>query len=168
LSLVAALGRCGEWLEKFGGHEMAAGLTIHEKNFVSFAEQFQRVCRELLSDEDLVPRLRLDHELALSDLNWDLLRWHELLQPFGQGNPQPLFLARGVEPVAPPQVVKEQHLILRVRQNGRHQRAIFFNGAESPLPEPPWDLAFRICADEYEGEVRLQIQVEAIRTAAPI
>jgi hypothetical protein len=57
---------------------------------------------------------------------------------------------------------------LRLRQNGRQQRAIFFHGAENPLPEPPWDVAFRISADEYEGEVRLQMQVEALRAAAPI
>jgi single-stranded-DNA-specific exonuclease len=105
--------------------------------------------------------------LTLRELTWDLLRWHELLQPFGQGNPQPLFLVRGVEPVAPPQILKEKHLVLRLRQNGRQQRAIFFGGAEEPLPEPPWDVAFRISSDEYEGEIRLQMQVEALRTSVP-
>ena len=168
LSLVEALDRCGHLLEKFGGHEMAAGLTIREENFIAFAEAFRQTCRELLSDDDLQPRLHLDDELALCDLTFDLLRWHELLQPFGNGNPQPLFFAREVEPVAPPQIVKEKHLILQLRQRGRHQRAIFFGGAETPLPEAPWDLAFRICADEYEGETRLQMQVEAIRAAAAI
>ena len=105
--------------------------------------------------------------MALGELNWDLLRWHELLQPFGQGNPQPLFFARGVEPVAPPQMLKEKHLVLRLRQNGHSQRAIFFGGAEEPLPEPPWDVAFRISSDEYQGEIRLQMQVEAIRASVP-
>jgi single-stranded-DNA-specific exonuclease len=168
LSLVKALGRCGHLLEKFGGHEMAAGLTIREENFAVFAEAFRRTCVELLSADDLQPRLHLDDELALSDLTFDLLRWHELLQPFGRGNPQPLFFAREVESVAPPQIVKEKHLILRLRQRGRYQRAIFFGGAENPLPEAPWDIAFRICAEEYEGETRLQVQVEAIRAAAAI
>lgn len=168
LSLVTALARRGDLLEKFGGHEMAAGLTIREENFAAFRETFQETCRGLLTAEYLEPRLQLDDEIALCDLTGDLLRWHELLQPFGHGNPQPLFFAREVEPVAPPQIVKENHLILRVRQKGRHQRAIFFGGAEDPLPEPPWDLAFRICGDEYEGEIRLQMQVEAIRGAAAI
>ena len=72
---------------------------------------------------------------------------------------------RGVESAAPPQVLKEKHLALRLRQNGRQQRAIYFGGAESPLPASPWDVAFRISANEYEGETRLQMQVEDIRSA---
>jgi single-stranded-DNA-specific exonuclease len=121
----------------------------------------------LLSVGHLDPQLHLDAELKLSEVNWNLFRWHELLQPFGHGNAQPLFLARHVEPVAPPQVLKEKHLLLRLRQEGRFLRAIFFNGAENPIPTPPWDVAFRLSADEYEGETRLQMQVEAWRSAAP-
>ncbi len=168
LSLVAALGQCGEHLEKSGGHEMAAGLTMREENFPAFAAAFELACRELLSPENREPRLHLDHELTFAELTWDLLRWHELLQPFGNGNPQPLFFARAVEPVLAPQILKEKHLLLRLRQKGRSRRAIFFGGVENPLPEPPWDVAFRISGDEYEGEVRLQMQVEAIRAAMPI
>jgi single-stranded-DNA-specific exonuclease len=168
LSLVAALGCCGELTEKFGGHEMAAGLTIREENFALFARAFQQSCQALLGDELLIPEMRLDAELTLREVNWDLLRWHELLQPFGQGNPQPLFFARNVDSAAPPTVLKERHLVLRLRQDGRYHRAIFFGGAEEPVPEPPWDVAFRIGTDEYEGEMRLQVQVEALRsTAAP-
>ncbi|MGI8956908.1 MAG: single-stranded-DNA-specific exonuclease RecJ [Chthoniobacterales bacterium] len=167
LSLVAALGRCAEFLEKFGGHEMATGLTIREEEFREFSTAFQEVCRETIAAEHLEPVLHLDDELTLHDLNWDFLRWHELLQPFGQSNPQPLFLLRGVERAAPPQILKEKHLVLRLRQQGRSQRAIFFGGAEEPLPEPPWDIAFRVNSDEYEGEIRLQMQVEAVRSSIP-
>ena len=165
LSLVAALGQCSDLLEKFGGHEMAAGLTIREEKLPAFAAAFQERCAALLSEEHLEPCLHLDAEITLRDLTWELLRWHELLQPFGQGNPQPLFLARAVESAAPPQVLKEKHLALRLRQNGRQQRAIYFGGAESPLPAPPWDVAFRISTNEYEGETRLQMQVEDLRSA---
>jgi single-stranded-DNA-specific exonuclease len=168
LSLVEALTQCDQWLEKYGGHEMAAGLTILEKHFAPFAEAFVAVCRTLLSDDHLQPRLHLDYELALDELTFDLLHWHELLQPFGNGNPQPLFLARGVSPAAPPQIVKEKHLILRLRQGDRYRRAIFFGGAETTLPDTPWDVAFRIGTDEYEGETRLQMQIEALRAAAPL
>ncbi|MGH8091906.1 MAG: single-stranded-DNA-specific exonuclease RecJ [Chthoniobacterales bacterium] len=168
LSLVAALGRCGDRLETFGGHEMAAGLTIREENLSAFAIAFEESCLVLLGDDPLEPCLYLDDELTLRELTWELLRWHELLQPFGQGNPQPLFLARGVEPAGSPVILKEKHLLLRLRQNGRSQRAIFFGGADEPLPEPPWDIAFRISADEYEGEIRLQLQVEALRATGAI
>ena len=168
LSLVEALGQCEKWLEKFGGHEMAAGLTVREENFPGFAEAFREAARELLSDERLQPRLHLDHELAFSELNGDLLRWHQALQPFGSGNLQPMFFARGVEPTVAPQVLKEKHLVLRLRQKDHFRRAIFFDGASSPLPASPWDMAFRLSADEYEGETRLQIQVEALRASAPL
>jgi single-stranded-DNA-specific exonuclease len=168
LSLIEALGRCGKWLEKFGGHEMAAGLTIREGNFPGFSTAFREAARELLSDERLQPRLYLDHELAFSELNHDLLHWLQALQPFGSGNLQPLFFARGVEPAVAPQILKEKHLVLRLRQKDYFRRAIFFDGASSPLPSAPWDMAFRLSADEYEGETRLQIQVEALRATAPI
>jgi single-stranded-DNA-specific exonuclease len=168
LSLVEALNHCEKDLEKFGGHEMAAGLAIREENFGAFADAFRQAARELLSEEDLQPRLHLDHELTFPQLNGDLLRWHQALEPFGSANRQPIFFARGVEPAVEPQVLKEKHLVLRLRQQSHFRRAIFFDGALAQLPEPPWDMAFRVNADEYEGETRLQIQVEALRAAGTI
>ena len=167
-NLVAALNRCADKIDKYGGHEMAAGLTIQEKNVDLFAEQFRQVARELLSDDDLQPRLRIDHEITFPELNFDFLGWHEMLQPFGNGNPQPIFFARGVESVADPRVVGEKHLQLRLRQRNYHHRAIFFGAAADTLPPQPWDVAFRIRSDEYEGETRLEIRVEAVRASAPV
>ena len=167
-SLVEALGRSGQALEKFGCHEMAAGLTIREENLPAFADALRRVARESLSDEDLQPQLQLDHELTFADLNPALLRWHELLEPFGNGNAQPTFFAREVEPSVAPQVLKDKHLVLRLRQRNHHARAIFFDGAATALPKPPWDVAFRIRSDEYQGEKRLQMQVQAVRPAGAI
>jgi single-stranded-DNA-specific exonuclease len=168
LSLVEALGKCGSWLEKFGGHEMAAGLTIREENFAAFAGAFRSAARELLSEEALEARLQLDHELALSQLNPELLAWHERLEPFGSGNVQPMFFAREVELSVAPKVLKDRHLILRLRQRNYHTRAIFFDGASETLPSPPWDVAFRIYSDEYQGEKRLQVHVQALRAASSI
>ena len=168
LSLVEALGHCEKWLEKFGGHEMAAGFAVRQEKFPAFAEAFRQSARELLSEEKLQPRLHLDHELTFGELNDDLLRWHEVLQPFGNGNLQPMFFARAVEPAVAPQVLKDKHLVLRLRQRNHFRRAIFFDGASSALPSAPWDVAFRLSTDEYEGETRLQIHVEALRASAPI
>jgi single-stranded-DNA-specific exonuclease len=168
LNLVKALDRCAEHLEKFGGHEMAAGLTIREEKIDMFAKTFRQAVRELISDDDLEPRLRLDHELELSQLNLDLLHWHEMLQPFGNGNPQPLFFARQVEPAGAPRVVNDKHLILRLRQQASHRRAVYFDGATANLPPPPWDVAFRIRADNYQGETLVEMRIEAMREAAPI
>jgi single-stranded-DNA-specific exonuclease len=165
LNMVEALARCANKIDKYGGHEMAAGLTIREENVNLFSEAFRCAAREILADDDLERRLRLDHEIAFTELNFDFLRWHEMLQPFGNGNPQPLFFARDVEPVAPPRVVSEKHLVLRLRQRNYHQRAVYFDSARLQLPHPPWDVAFRIRSGEYEGEPRLEIQVEALREA---
>jgi len=169
LNLVGVLQRCSGCLQKFGGHEMAAGLTIREEDLDLFAQDFRNAARTLLSEDDLEPRLRLDHELALADIDIDFLRWHEMLQPFGNGNPQPLFLAREVHPVAPPRVINDKHLILRIGQRNYHRRAVYFDGATAPLPPPPWDIAFRIRADNFGGgETLVGIQVEALREAGPI
>ena len=168
LNLVEALDRCAESLEKFGGHEMAAGLTIREDKIDTFATAFRRVARELLSDERLQPCLRIDHELLFSDLTADLLRWHEMLQPFGTGNPYPLFFAREVEPTATRRVANDRHLVLRLRQRNYHQRAIYFDAPNAPLPPSPWDIAFRILANEYEGQTRLDVQIQALRKTVAI
>jgi single-stranded-DNA-specific exonuclease len=165
LNLVEALNRCAANLDKYGGHEMAAGLALREENFDRFAEAFRSTARELLSDEALQPCIRLDHELPFTEINVEFLRWHEMLQPFGNGNPQPLFFARKVEPVVPPRVVKEKHLVFRLRQGDRHRRAIYFGGMANQLPPPPWDIAFRICADEYGGETLIAMHIEALRAA---
>jgi single-stranded-DNA-specific exonuclease len=167
-NLVEALARCADRLGKFGGHEMAAGLTVREEDVDLLKQQFGEVARELLSDEELQPSLCLDHEISFADLNFDFLGWHEMLQPFGSGNPQPIFFAREVESVAPPRVVGEKHLQLRLRQKNYHHRGIFFDGAASELPKQPWDIAFRIRPDEYEGETRLEMRVEAVRESATI
>jgi len=166
-SLVAALNRCADLLEKFGGHEMAAGLTVRWERFDDFRKQFAQITREMISDDLLQPRLQIDHELTFAELNLDLLRWHEMLQPFGSGNPQPLFVARDVELAIEPQILNERHLVLRLRQRGHLRRAIFFDGATEPLPPPPWDIAFQIKPDEYDGTTRLGLQIQAMRKAGP-
>ena len=103
-----------------------------------------------------------------------------MLQPFGMGNPQPVFLARGVSPVSEPRVMKEKHLRFMLRQPVAARAgvrpmatgtplavpAIFFNGVQRPLPTPPWDMAFQVEANEYRGETNFQVQVQALRSAA--
>jgi single-stranded-DNA-specific exonuclease len=165
LNLVEALSRCADSLDNFGGHEMAAGLALREEKHDLFAETFRSTARELLSEEALQPCLHLDHELAFTDIDVEFLRWHEMLQPFGNGNPQPLFLARQVGPIAPPRVMNEKHLLFRLRQGDRHRRAVYFNAELNQLPPAPWDVAFRIRADEYEGETLVAMHVEAVRAA---
>jgi len=164
-SLVEALGQCAHLLEKFGGHELAAGLALRQEHFEAFSEAFKTCARAMLTDEEMVPRVKLDCEVALSEINLDFLAVHEHLQPFGMGNAQPLFLACGIQPISEPVVLKEKHLRLALGQNGTRHEAIFFNGAAEPLPRPPWDIAFRIERNEWRGRVSVQIQIQRIRAA---
>lgn len=166
LSLVETLGCCASLLDRFGGHEMAAGLTVSRAKFDEFRRVFLRCARERLSDAQLQPRLRLDAELEIADLDYALLRQHDLLHPFGMGNRQPQFLARGVMP-GNLRVVKEKHLKLTLWQGcgGRGVPAIYFGGAEIELPPTPWDVAFAIERNEYQGSISLQLQIRALRSA---
>jgi len=166
LSLVEALSRCTGLLDNFGGHEMAAGLSVREERFGEFREAFLQAARSLLTDEQLLPRIRLDAELELGGIDLHLVDQLESMQPFGMGNHTPVFCARGVSVVAEPRVMKEKHLSLEFRQGGAGTRAVWFGGAAHELPKPPWDVAFTVERNEYQGTVRAQIQVKAVRTAA--
>jgi single-stranded-DNA-specific exonuclease len=165
LSLVAALAHCGDFLERHGGHEMAAGLTLHESRFHAFREAFRVFALETLDATQLEPRLHLDVELTLGEIDYRLLEQHESLQPFGMGNPQPLFCARGVTLAGEPRVMKEKHLSLMLRQSGDEYRAVWFGAASEELPRLPWDIAFNIERNEWQGSVSPQIQVRAVRRA---
>ena len=147
---------------------MAVGLAVREENFEQFAEVFGRIARESLSEEALQGRLCLDHELPFRDIDFEFLRCHELLQPFGNANPQPLFFAHAVEPVGPPRVSNQKHLVFRLRQGNQHRRAVYFDGAANQLPPLPWDVAFRISVDEYNGEALVGMRIEAVRAAEPV
>jgi single-stranded-DNA-specific exonuclease len=166
LSMVKALGTCADCLVKFGGHEMAAGLTIQREHFPMFQESFLRQARALLTDEQLRPRIYLDAEVALADLDFAFLEHHDRLQPFGIGNSQPLFLARNVRP-AESRVLKEKHYRFMLEQNGagRAREAIFFGGATQPLPDAPWDVAFQVARNEFNGRVSVQLEIKALRAA---
>ena len=166
LSMVKALNACAGCLVKYGGHEMAAGLTIQRERFEEFRESFSRQARALLTDDQLRPRLYLDAEVALAEMDFDFLGQHEQLQPFGIGNSQPLFLARGVRP-AETRVLKEKHYRFMLLQEGcrKARQAIYFGGAMQPLPEPPWDIAFQVARNEYNGRVTLQLEIKALRAA---
>jgi single-stranded-DNA-specific exonuclease len=145
---------------------MAAGVSLCEKNLSRFREQFLEAAARQLSDEALTPRLHLDAEIGLEEINFDLLHWHEMLQPFGNGNPQPIFVCSALEAARPPRIVGDRHLDLRLKKRNAVRRAIFFDSASAPLPPAPWDVAFRLHPNIYEGETRIDLHVQALRRAA--
>ncbi len=167
LSLVAALKSCASFLKKYGGHEMAAGLTIEESQLPGFTVALQKFVAAALAPEDFLPRLHLDAEIPLSDLDEEFLHAQGQFEPFGMDNPRPFFLLRKVSPDRPPVVMKEKHLRIVLRQGLTLHAAVFFGGNEKPLPPPPWDVAFRVEANHFRGETTLQIQIEHLRSAQP-
>jgi single-stranded-DNA-specific exonuclease len=130
--LYDALVACRELLVGFGGHEHAAGLRIHRDQVSRFAECFNRVASEHLSRVDCTPLLRIDAEVCLQDVDEPLLEFIEQLEPFGEGNPQPLLLARGLELAHAPRLIgrEQQHVQLMFRQNDKLLRGIGFAMAD--------------------------------------
>jgi single-stranded-DNA-specific exonuclease len=165
LSIVKALEECGEYLVQFGGHEMAAGVRIEFAQLESFAAAFEAAARRMLTPDLLKPRLVLDAELTGQDINLRFLNCHDMLQPFGIGNPQPLFFIRSVAPASEPRLLKEKHRLFTLRHGSSLLSAIHFNGARFPLPKPPWDVAFYLEANNYQSRVQLQLHVEALRSS---
>ncbi len=165
LSLVAALARCGELLEKFGGHEMAAGLTMRQENLEEFRAAFTRAVREMVTPGQLQRCLKLDAELQMGDLNLNLLDEHDALQPFGTDNWQPLFFTRGVSLAGEPRLMKEKHFSFLLRQGRSQCRAVWWNAGENPLPQLPWDIAYTVARNEWNGSVAPQIELRDVRAA---
>ena len=126
--LYNALVACQEFLAGFGGHEHAAGIRIQRQQVPLFEAAFNRVARECLTDADCMPLLPIDAEVQLPEIDDTLLEFIARLEPFGEANPQPVLLARGVEVVGVPTLVgrERQHLRLTLRQSGMILPAIGF------------------------------------------
>ena len=166
-SLVAALDASREHLIGGGGHEQAVGVTVAEDSFETFRSAFIEAVSATITPEQLEPRLYLDAELPLAELDLDFLAHLDRLEPFGASNPEPLFLVRDVRPGCEPRRLKDKHFKLQICQGISRLEAIYFN-ADPDLPEPPWDVAFSAEQNHYKGRTTVQMQVRAIRAAAEI
>lgn len=140
--LYHGLQLCAEHLVAFGGHEMAAGLSISTEQLPSFAAAFENHARSALSAGDLQPKLRHDGELLLEELDLDVLRQLRGLAPFGMGNPEPLFVVRSVRPMQV-KTVGDNHLRFTACQGAFSHPAIAFGMLER--------------REEFHGEVDLLV-----------
>lgn len=93
-NLFEELIKCEELLLKFGGHPMAAGLSIKEENIEKLRTKLNHICK--LTDEDIVPKVRIDERMPLNKINYEIIRQLELLEPFGKGNPSPLMAEKNI------------------------------------------------------------------------
>lgn len=111
-----ALAECRPFLVAFGGHPMAAGVTVRKEVFSDFRRKFVDVAEGLIDAKMTVPTLEVDADVSLAQIRLPLLQELERLQPFGMGNPEPTFLSKGLS-VLEKKVVGDDHLKLLVRQN---------------------------------------------------
>jgi single-stranded-DNA-specific exonuclease len=162
--LHGALHRVGGCLEKFGGHSMAAGLTVRRDRFQEFRVAFLAVAAQLLRPDDLVPAQRVDLELPLANLSADLERLMRHLEPCGAGNPAPVFGVRGARAVGARRV-GTNHLRFMLDDGSGALPAIGFQVADQ-VPERwlehPLDVAFRLELDDWQGRSTLQARVATI------
>ncbi|HVH09134.1 MAG TPA: single-stranded-DNA-specific exonuclease RecJ [Gemmatimonadales bacterium] len=162
--LHAALIRVAPLLEKYGGHRMAAGLTIRRARYEEFRVAFLGVAGELLGPDDLVPAQRVDLELPLGLVSEELEKLMRHLEPCGPGNPAPVFGVRRVRAVGARRV-GANHLRFTLDDESGVLPAIAFQWADA-VPEgwlaEPLDVAFRLEREEWQGRVTLQARVAAI------
>jgi len=159
-----ALHACSEHLLKFGGHKYAAGLSVDEATLEAFVERFDEVAHGFLGDTDLTPDLAIDGELDADEITLDLAMLIEQLAPFGMGNPEPVFMLRRGTLIAR-QIVKDQHLKLRVSAGGRCLEGIGFNMAQRKDVPPLLDVAFSLETSRWNGRERLQLKLKDFREA---
>ncbi len=164
-SLVEAIDFCREHIVRGGGHAMAAGVSVTEAKLEVFRERFCEAARLALGPQAPVPVLELDLEVRLRDLSLDFLQGYRLMEPFGQRNPEPVFLCRGVQPRLPGRWMKEKHLRVMLTQDGASMEARWFNAPVGHLPPPPWDVAMRLQRNFWRGEEQWQITLDAVRSS---
>ncbi|MBI5189658.1 MAG: single-stranded-DNA-specific exonuclease RecJ [Nitrospirae bacterium] len=163
--LYNGLEQCSRHLDAFGGHKFAAGLSIRRDNLEAFKTEFEEVARKTLTPDDFKPSLRVDAELALSDLTWEFYDELSALTPFGTGNPEPTLQANRLD-VLYPKVVGANHVRMRLAQDGAVMGCIGFNMGDIyqslAMGRVVVDAAFSLEMNEWQGEKKLQLNLKDI------
>jgi single-stranded-DNA-specific exonuclease len=167
--LYEALRDCAEHLVRFGGHRMAAGCSIRAENVDGFRDAFNARARAVLTEDDLVPEVRIDMEMELRQADAELVRMLRHAGPFGAGNATPVFAVRRVAIVGQPQLVGKGHLKMTLAAYGAKLEAIGF-GMGDRFGEP-WlgrellDVAFKLEENHFNGRTTLQARLVDFRPA---
>jgi single-stranded-DNA-specific exonuclease len=167
--LFDGLTSCRDLLEKFGGHSHAAGLSIRRDRIAEFRRRLNEHAAACLTEADLTPALAIDAEVTANELGFALAQDLKTLEPFGAGNPRPVFVTRGFRVMSEPQIIKEQHLKLRVAgDDNRPIEAMWWRGIEDaegiPQANQRIDLAYEFEANRWQGDIRLQLNVRDMTT----
>jgi single-stranded-DNA-specific exonuclease len=165
--MLGALEQCARLFIRFGGHKQAAGLALDASRIRELRLAINAVADEILGPEDLMPRLRIDGDLTFRGITGDVAYGVASLAPFGAGNPRPVFAARRVEIIDGPRMLKERHLKMALKQDGRIFRAIAWRAAERHdyLTEhkAALDVAFSLDQNQYNGETFVELTLADVR-----
>tara|TARA_Y100000590_G_scaffold363291_1_gene420877 strand:- start:1836 stop:3545 length:1710 start_codon:yes stop_codon:yes gene_type:complete len=166
--IVDALSECKEYLTGFGGHPMAAGLSICSNNFENFRENIFEIADKSIPIEKLQPTIYIDAELKLEDVNKRMIKFLNALQPYGPGNKQPVFISRDLSISGIPQLIGNDQNTLKftVEKNKIPFESIGFNMAEhyeKLIQNIPIDIAYVIEENEWNGKKSIQLQLKDIK-----
>lgn len=164
----AALSACSEHLASFGGHAMAAGLKLRKDKIEAFAQNLEEYARQNIKEESLESRLNIDAACTIRDLNIHVVKELLRLEPFGQGNPVPVFATEGVRRIAPPRRVgaRGDHLQIAVTDNTASVRCIGFRMGpleKKVLEAETFNVAYKAEIDTYNGGNSVQFVLEDIQ-----
>ncbi|PIS30168.1 MAG: single-stranded-DNA-specific exonuclease RecJ [Candidatus Marinimicrobia bacterium CG08_land_8_20_14_0_20_45_22] len=164
--LYAAFSQCSDLLDNYGGHKMAAGLTISEKNLPAFISRLKTIAAKSITDEMLFPGIYIDTEIQFSEINHEVLDYLNKMSPYGPGNMRPVFVARNLQIHGMPRIVGEQHLKFKVSKDRTVFGAIGWKMGEfyeMLISNRPLDMAFVIEENEWNGNKEIQLSIKDIR-----
>jgi single-stranded-DNA-specific exonuclease len=165
VDLYDALAACRDCLERFGGHRMAAGLSIKLDRVEEFAARFDAAMAARTVPDDFIPQITVDAELPLRGIDAGCFADLERLEPYGMGNPEPTFLARAVR-VRERRIVGETHLKLFLEQDGRCLPAIGFGMADVEVAAgDQLDVLFSPMLSEWNGSEYTELRLRDLRAA---
>lgn len=168
--LLNALETCPELFENFGGHAAAAGMKIKADNIDALREKLNQYAADTLLEDLLTPELKIDAHVSSQTLDLKLLEELNAFEPFGAGNPKPIFLTKDLAMRDEPFVMKDKHLKLYLHDSrGKRFEAVWWDGVERSkgrtlIPNSRIELAYTAEANTWQGNTRLQLVVEDLRT----
>lgn len=163
-----ALQECSEFIEQFGGHKYAAGLTLDEKNFLNFKDKFEEVVSRTIDPKLLQPELAITMEIDLADITPKFYRILKQFAPFGPGNPTPVFMTQNLTETGYGKCVGEDksHLRITVKQGMSQYVCIGFGMGDKKsiaCSGKPFKAAYVIDENEWQGTVSLQLRLKDIK-----
>ncbi len=158
-----AISGCSEFLQAYGGHSGAAGITVLEDDLQKFSSRFTALVRDSLHSRTAVPTLPIDAEISLKQISTVVMDEIEALAPFGPENPEPVFCTQQIKYYSS-MVVGNGHLKMKIRENGQFFDAIGFNMASRySLEDEEIRLAFVPQFNYFNGSKTIQLNLKAIK-----